>query len=100
MDLQLLEAFEALYAQGTYRKAATSLGLTPTLVKARIQELESTVGGPLLYRKSGRLRFTEMGYDFIGTALKLLQAEENKAAPTGPNHCPEGKNIPDVSNST
>ncbi|WP_034342936.1 helix-turn-helix domain-containing protein [Deinococcus misasensis] len=76
MGLQL-EAFEALYAQGTYRKAAASLGLTSTLVKARIQALESTLGGPLLYRKSGRLRFTELGYNFIGVAFKVLQEEKS-----------------------
>ncbi|GEM45626.1 helix-turn-helix domain-containing protein [Deinococcus cellulosilyticus] len=96
----MIPADYPLYAQGTYRKAAASLGLTSTLVKARIQALESTVGGPLLYRKSGRLRFTELGYNFIGVALKVLQEEEKKVTSPGPNHFPAGDIIPGSSDPT
>jgi Bacterial regulatory helix-turn-helix protein, lysR family len=62
MDVNQLIAFERVVREGSFSKAAWSLGVSQPTVSARIQALETMVGG-LLFRR-GR----PVGFWIAGTA--------------------------------
>jgi LysR family transcriptional regulator, low CO2-responsive transcriptional regulator len=64
MDIDQLIAFERVVREGSFSKAAWSLGLAQPTISARIQGLEQTVGGALFHR--GRtVKLTERGLSFL-----------------------------------
>jgi DNA-binding transcriptional LysR family regulator len=72
MDLDQLSAFDRVVREGSFSRAAISLGLGQPAVSARIQALESQVGG-VLFHRSRRVSLTALGETFLPFARRALQ---------------------------
>jgi DNA-binding transcriptional LysR family regulator len=70
LDLPALEAFIAVAELGSFRRAATRLGLSQPALTRRLQRLEASTGADLLDRRAQPIRLTA-----VGTAL-LPEAQE------------------------
>ena len=71
MDIDQLIAFERVVREGSFSKAAWSLGIAQPTISARIQTLEQTVGGSLFHR--GRtVKLTERGISFLPYARRMV----------------------------
>ncbi|MGL4608260.1 MAG: LysR family transcriptional regulator [Trueperaceae bacterium] len=71
MDINQLIAFERVVREGSFSKAAWSLGIAQPTISARIQGLEQTVGGALFHR--GRtVKLTERGISFLPYARRAI----------------------------
>jgi DNA-binding transcriptional LysR family regulator len=71
MDIDQLTAFERVVREGSFSKAAWSLGIAQPTVSTRIRALEREVGGPLFHR-GRRVRLTERGVGFLPYARRVL----------------------------
>ncbi len=71
MDIQQLTAFERVVREGSFSRAAWSLGVSQPTISARIQGLEAVVGG-LLFRRGRKVALTERGVNFLPYARRLL----------------------------
>jgi LysR family transcriptional regulator, low CO2-responsive transcriptional regulator len=71
MDIDQLIAFERVVREGSFSKAAWSLGIAQPTISARIQGLEQSVGGSLFHR--GRIiKLTERGSSFLPYARRMI----------------------------
>jgi LysR family transcriptional regulator, low CO2-responsive transcriptional regulator len=71
MDIDQLTAFERVVREGSFSKAAWSLGIAQPTISARIQGLEQQVGGALFHR--GRtVKLTERGLSFLPYARRTI----------------------------
>jgi LysR family transcriptional regulator, low CO2-responsive transcriptional regulator len=71
MDIDQLIAFERVVREGSFSKAAWSLGIAQPTISARIRGLEQTVGGSLFHR--GRtVKLTERGISFLPYARRMI----------------------------
>jgi DNA-binding transcriptional LysR family regulator len=76
MDLRHLQTFQAVLREGSFLKAARSLGLAQPTVSLHIQELEKELGLEL-FDRTGRERVkTPAGELLAGRALPILDAVE------------------------
>jgi len=71
MDVERLIAFERVVREGSFSKAAWSLGIAQPTVSARIQALEQEVGGPL-FNRGRKVTLTERGMSFLPYARRAL----------------------------
>lgn len=71
MDIDQLIAFERVVREGSFSKAAWSLGIAQPTVSARIQGLEQTVGGSLFHR-GRKVKLTQRGLSFLPYARRTL----------------------------
>lgn len=67
-----LLALEAVARLGTASAAALELNLTPGAISRALQELEATLGQPLLTRDRQRLRLTPQGAAYVAEARRAL----------------------------
>lgn len=67
-----LRVFMAVAEQGSFTKAARSLGISQPAVSQNIGELEKTVGAELFLRQRGMVALTERGVTFKEYALRVL----------------------------
>ena len=65
MELGQLEAFDRVARDGTFTRAAESLGLTQPAVSTRISLLEAELGGELFERRGRQLFLTPLGERFL-----------------------------------
>jgi DNA-binding transcriptional LysR family regulator len=72
MDLDHLLAFERIAREGSFSRAARSLGIAQPTISARIQALEEEVGGPLFLRGGGKIALTERGESFLPYARHAI----------------------------
>lgn len=73
-DLESLRCFEAVVTHGTFRKAATSLALSPSALSQRIASLERSLGQDLFSRTTRRVVLTPAGATALPLARKLLES--------------------------
>ncbi len=66
LPLQSLRAFEAAARTGSFRGAATALGLTPSAVSHAIRGLEKAIGASLFQRVGRSVQLTVAGETLIG----------------------------------
>jgi DNA-binding transcriptional LysR family regulator len=66
LPLQSLRAFEAAARTGSFRAAATALGLTPSAVSHAVRGLEKLIGASLFARVGRRVELTPAGETLIG----------------------------------
>lgn len=59
--LAALRAFEAAARRGSFRDAATELGVTPSAVSHQVKLLEQWIGAPLFIRATRSVRLTPLG---------------------------------------
>lgn len=71
MDIDQLIAFERVVREGSFSKAAWSLGIAQPTISARIQGLEQTVGGSLFHR-GRKVKLTERGVSFLPYARRMI----------------------------
>src|SRR6266536_2182603 len=72
MDTDQLITFERIAREGSFSRAALSLGLAQPTVSARIQALEQAVGGPLFARSGRGIALTDLGASFLPFARRAL----------------------------
>lgn len=68
-----LLAFERIVREGSFGKAARSLGISQPSISARIQALEREAGGMLLERSRRGISLTEQGSAFLPYACRVLE---------------------------
>lgn len=76
MDIRQLEAFVVTVRFKSFSKAADFLYLSQPTVSAHIRNLERELGGPLINRKAGEFKLTELGEIVYQKALNLLEARD------------------------
>jgi DNA-binding transcriptional LysR family regulator len=72
--LRPVAVFQAVVAQGSFRAAADSLGLSPPYVSQMISDLEVRLGRQLLYRSTRKIALTEAGEAFLPHAAAIADA--------------------------
>ncbi len=72
MDRNQLLAFECIVREGNFSRAAFALGLSQAAVSARIQALETEIGGPLFARGGRKPTLTAAGDTFLPFARRAL----------------------------
>ncbi|WP_299368719.1 LysR family transcriptional regulator [uncultured Tateyamaria sp.] len=75
--LRSIAIFSTVVDQGTFRAAATHLGLAPSRVSEVVSELEKDLGVTLLYRSTRQLSLTHEGQQLHARALEMLRAAED-----------------------
>jgi DNA-binding transcriptional LysR family regulator len=73
VDSEQLVAFHRVVREGSFTRAARSLGIGQPAISARIQQLESAFPGPLLER-GRRTKLTALGEAFLPYAMRALEA--------------------------
>ena len=89
--LPAIAAFARVAQQGSFSKAAGSLGISPSALSQSVRALESRLGVRLLNRTTRRVSVTEAGALFLQRILPALEQfdaafgelEELKGRPTG-----------------
>jgi LysR family transcriptional regulator, low CO2-responsive transcriptional regulator len=71
MDINQLVAFERVVREGSFSRAAWALGVSQPTISARIQHLETEVGGAL-FRRGRKIALTERGVHFLPHVRKML----------------------------
>jgi DNA-binding transcriptional LysR family regulator len=76
MELRHLRYLCAVAEHVTFSEAGRRLHISQSAISEQIADLEREVGGPLLYRNSGRTRLTPQGQLFLAEARKTLAAAD------------------------
>jgi DNA-binding transcriptional LysR family regulator len=82
MDRNQLLAFDRIVRDGSFSRAAQSLGLSQAAISGRIQALEAEIGAPLFVRGGRRVLLSGAGETFLPYARRALAilAEGTEAA--------------------
>jgi len=75
-ELRSLAIFAETAKKSSFKKAATTLGLSPSVVSYHISELEKRIDCTLIYRSTRKLSLTSEGEILFEHANKMLQAAE------------------------
>lgn len=76
MDLKQLEYLQAIAEQGSFSRAARSLGLSQPSLSQRMRDLEIELGGDLFLRGSFGVRLTDLGVMVAGQGAAILRQVE------------------------
>ncbi|MCL6414064.1 LysR family transcriptional regulator [Aestuariirhabdus sp. Z084] len=76
-DLRAIAIFAETIKLGSFRRAAQSLGLSPSVVSYHITQLEQRIGTALIYRSTRRLSLSHEGEILYRHASKMLSAIES-----------------------
>lgn len=89
--LRALEVFVEIADQGSLTEAARRLSLSAPTVTRILNELEQSLGAPLLHRTTRSVTLTDTGRNFLSDARKILEdfAAASDAA-RGAHHVPKG----------
>jgi len=74
--LRAIAIFAETVKQGSFRGAATSLGLSPSVVSYQISQLEQDLNSVLIYRSTRKLSLTDDGKNLYYYAQQMLHAAE------------------------
>lgn len=72
MEIGQIEAFERVAREGSFTRAAETLGLTQPAISSRIATLEAELGGAVFERQGRDLRLTALGQRFLPYAQRML----------------------------
>ena len=72
---------------GSMRRAARVIGLTPSAISEQIRQLEKETGVTLLRRTTRKLALTNAGRAFHEGCVAMLEAATYEATPDGPRVC-------------
>src|SRR6266702_3761766 len=72
MDRDQLAAFDHIAREGSFTRAALSLGIGQPAVSARIRALEEQIGGTL-FTRGRRIALTALGESFLPFARRALE---------------------------
>ena len=76
MEIRQLEVFCAVAEQGSFSKAALSLGLSQSTVSTHIKNLEQELRRSLIRRTTKRLSLTEDGNRLLPYARRILESRD------------------------
>lgn len=76
LDMDVLRTFVTGIDLGSFAKAATRLGRSPSAISLQLRKLEDQVGQPLLRRNGRGLALTEPGEMLLGYARRLLDLND------------------------
>jgi DNA-binding transcriptional LysR family regulator len=80
MKLDGIAAFVAVAEAGSISEAARRLRLSKSVVSERLNELEKSLGAPLLHRTTRKLSLTEDGSAFLQRASRIMTEVADAAA--------------------
>lgn len=72
INMRHLRAIHAIWAQGSFSRAAAALGVVPSVLTATVRQLEMDVGVPLFDRKTRPALPTELGLAFLKETASLV----------------------------
>lgn len=91
-ELRAMAIFAETIRQGSFRAAAKTLGLSPSVVSYHITQLETRVGNALIYRSTRKLSLTHEGEVLYQHAIDMLNAAQSGLSKvTQDNEKPTGK---------
>ncbi|MEO9384059.1 LysR family transcriptional regulator [Chromobacterium phragmitis] len=76
-ELRALAVFAKAVETGSFRAAARTLALSPSVVSHHVSQLENKLGTALLYRSTRKLSMTQDGQALYSHAQAMLQAAES-----------------------
>lgn len=79
IEVRQLRYFLAASEHGSFRKAATALGIQESAVSRRVRDLEDSLGASLFQRHNGGVSLTMAGQRFLRHARKALRQIEHGA---------------------
>ncbi|KAB2803101.1 LysR family transcriptional regulator [Brucella anthropi] len=79
IEVRQLRYFLAASEYGSFRKAATALGVQESAVSRRVRDLEDSLGASLFQRHNGGVSLTVAGQRFLRHAQKALRQIEHGA---------------------
>jgi DNA-binding transcriptional LysR family regulator len=74
--LRALAVFTKVMDGGSFRAAARTLGLSPSVVSHHVRELEARLGTPVLHRSTRQMSLTPAGERLLGYARQMVEAAE------------------------
>ena len=75
-DLKSLLLFAKTVESGSFRAAARSLGISPSVVSYQVSQIEKRYGVALLYRSTRKLSLTDNGTRLLEHAKQMIEATE------------------------
>ena len=75
--LRQIAIFARTVEQGSFRKAAETLRLSPSVVSHHVAQLEQSLGVALLYRSTRRITLTADGTRLFDAARRMLEAADD-----------------------
>lgn len=75
--LRQIAIFARTVEQGSFRKAAETLRLSPSVVSHHVAQLEQSLGVALLYRSTRRITLTPDGTKLFEAARRMLEAADD-----------------------
>jgi DNA-binding transcriptional LysR family regulator len=85
LNLRQIRYFVAAAEAGKVIAAASAIGISPSAITEAIQELEETVGTPLMTRHRGGIKVTYDGYVFLQHCRNILSALTAATSAVGQN---------------
>jgi DNA-binding transcriptional LysR family regulator len=85
LNLRQIRYFVAAAEAGKVVAAASAIGISPSAITEAIQELEETVGTPLMTRHRGGIKVTYDGYVFLQHCRNILSALTAATSAVGQN---------------
>lgn len=82
-DVLAMTVFARVAEAGSFTGAARALGLSKSVVSARIAALEARLGVRLLYRTTRRVSLTPEGAQLHARCMRMLEAADDAAAVLG-----------------
>src|SRR5580700_8826000 len=76
-ELRALAIFAKVVEAGSFRSAANTLKLSPSVVSHHVAQLEERLGVALLYRSTRQLSLTFEGEKLFASAKSMISAAEN-----------------------
>ena len=91
LPLSTLEIFDAIAREGSFKRAATRLGLQPSTVSHQLKSLEEQLGMALIIRTTRSLSLTEAGRALLrGATPAFDQLAEAIETARSVGHSPRG----------
>lgn len=85
LNIRQIRYFVAAAEAGKVVAAASAIGISPSAITEAIQELEETVGTPLVTRHRGGIKVTYDGYVFLQHCRNILSALTAATSAVGQN---------------
>ncbi len=76
-NLRQIAVFAKTVEHGSFKKAASALRLSPSVVSHHVSQLEQQLGVALLYRSTRRLTLTSDGQRLLDSAQEMVSAAES-----------------------
>src|ERR1700674_5570359 len=86
-----MRVFAKVVESGSFNGAAARLGLSASMVRQAVKELEERLGARLLNRTTGKVSLTEVGRSYYERCTRLLaDLEETEQAVSAMHAAPRG----------